>query len=134
MSKVKMNLVSSLHFIACATLVTKTFKRDVCRFEVNVKTYDDNDYYLTIFRTQHIMRYEWMLKIKRSDTTQIYILPLSYWNRKRLDNDMVRRYIIYRAKRCFKNGLISRQSASIYVKDKNTNANCIMPAINVHLN
>ena len=48
---------------------------------------------------------------------------------KRLDNDMV-----YRAKRCFKNGLISRQSASIYVKDKNTNANCIMPAINVHLN
>ena len=53
---------------------------------------------------------------------------------KRLDNDMVRRYIIYRAKRCFKNGLISRQSASIYVKDKNTNANCIMPAINVHLN
>ena len=58
MSKVKMNLVSSLHFIACATLVTKTFKRDVCRFEVNVKTYDDNDYYLTIFRTQHMMRYE----------------------------------------------------------------------------
>ena len=52
---------------------------------------------------------------------------------KRLDNDMVRRYI-YRAKRCFENELISRQSASTYVKDKNTNANCIMPAMNGHLN
>ena len=53
---------------------------------------------------------------------------------KRLDNDMIRRYIIYCAKRCFKNELLSRQSASTVGKDKNTNANWIIPAINVPVN
>ena len=69
-----------------------------------------------------------MPKIKRSDTTKFICYRYPAGLGKIIDSIMVRRLAAIRKK------LISRQSASTYVRDKNVNANCVMPAINVHVN
>ena len=71
-----------------------------------------------------------MPKNKRSDTTKFICYRYPAGLGKIIDIIMVRRL----DKRQFKKKLISRQSTSTYVRDENVNANCVMPAINVHVN